>query len=464
MVRIDEMQLQALTALADLYDMRNDFEPLFRTLSLLSDMAQTGEERAALQRRLAIIAEEKLGRKDDALALWDEVAAASPTDAGALQQLQRLYRDKEDWEALIEVCEREINATAPEVDRIVVLLREIGVVGETKLDDPNTAQHAYVRLLEFAPGDRESLEALRRLYLETGDLESLSGVLEQLYNSEMLSQDEKNEICLEHAKLLTDELAKPEEAIVWWNLVLNTDPQMDEGLTALDQLYENTGRFADCVRIIERRAEKVEGDERASLLIRAAELQNGPLNDPAAAADTLEVVTGLQPANMDVSHELQSLYMRLEDWDKLAAVLLRRDEHFGDDLDGRISNLGELARIYETNKGAADLAFYVWVKAAQLHPEDHMAVSELWRLAQELGMWTEYVDSLSEAVNRMPEESKREHLLRFGEVMWRNAERDDQAIGWFEKVKAEWPEDETAWQRCMSFIWVHIAGKSWLVL
>lgn len=443
-VRIDEMQLQALTALADLYDMRNDFEPLFRTLSLLSDMAQTGEERAALQRRLAIIAEEKLGRKDDALALWDEVAAASPTDAGALQQLQRLYRDKEDWEALIEVCEREINATAPEVDRIVVLLREIGVVGETKLDDPNTAQHAHVRLLEFAPGDRESLEALRRLYLETGDLESLSGVLEQLYNSEMLSQDEKNEICLEHAKLLTDELAKPEEAIVWWNLVLNTDPQMDEGLTALDQLYENTGRFADCVRIIERRAEKVEGDERASLLIRAAELQNGPLNDPAAAADTLEVVTGLQPANMDVSHELQSLYMRLEDWDKLAAVLLRRDEHFGDDLDGRISNLGELARIYETNKGAADLAFYVWVKAAQLHPEDHMAVSELWRLAQELGMWTEYVDSLSEAVNRMPEESKREHLLRFGEVMWRNAERDDQAIGWFEKVKAEWPEDETA--------------------
>ena len=35
-------------------------------------------------------------------------------------------------------------------------------------------------------------------------------------------------------------------------------------------------------------------------------------------------------------------------------------------------------------------------------------------------------------------------LLRFGEVLWRRAERPQQAIGWYEKVRAEWPENEVA--------------------
>lgn len=443
-VAIDEMQRGAQEALADLFDVRGEFEPLFKTLASLADMAETGAIRGTIQRRMARIAEDKLNRKDDALALWDEVAAGDPTDADALRELQRLHREREEWEPFVDVCEREISLVTADVERTVALLREIGRVAETRLDDAGTAQHAWRRALEHARGDREALEALRRLYHETGDLEALSDVLRQLFESPLLDEAERRAVCLDHARLLTDELSRPEGAIVQWNLVLEADPNHAEALTALDRLYEDTGRHADCVAIIRRRAERVEGDARAALLTRAAELQNGPLDDPAGAAQTLEVVAGMQPGNREVSESLQTLYSRLEDWDRLAAVLLRRDDFLVEDLDARIENLSELARVYETRKGALDAAFFIWAKAAQLQPGDDMVANELWRLAQELKWWTEYVDQLAEAVGRMPEEMRQEHMLRFGEVLWRNADRADQAVGWFEKVRGEWPENEAA--------------------
>lgn len=441
---IDEMNRGALEALARLREERGEFEPLFKTLGTLADMAESGAARGAIQRRMARIAEDRLDRKDDALALWDEVSASDSSDTEALRELQRLHREREEWEAFVDVCEREIRLEGGAEERILALLREVGRVAETKLEDAAMAQDAWRRVLAIARGDREALESLRRLYQETGDLEALSGILTQLYDNPLLDEGERRAVCLDHARLLTEELGRPEQAIDRWNLLVQADPNHAEALAALDRLYEDTGRHADCVEIIRRRAERVDGDERAALLIRAAELQNGPLEDPAAAAGTLEVVAGIQPGNAEVSEELQMLYTRLEDWDRLANVLLRRDGFLAEDTDARIQNLAELARVYETRKGEATAAFYIWAKVLQIVPGDDMAAVELWRLAQDRAFWTEYVDQLSEPVARMPEEMRREHMLRFGEVLWRKADRPDQAIRWFEEVRKDWPETETA--------------------
>ena len=443
-VAIDEMHRGALEALAQLHETRGEAEPLFRTLGTLADMAETGAARGALQRRMARIAEDRLDRKEAALALWDEVAAGDPTDVESLRELQRLHREREEWEAFVDACEREIALVEHGGERTLDLLREVARTAETKLGDATSAQHAWRRLLAIARGDREALESLRRLYHETGDLEALSDVLSQLFDSPLLSGDEKRQVSLDHARLLTDELGRPEGAIEQWNRVLEGDANHAEALAALDRLYEDTGRHADCVAIVRRRADLVSGDARATLLVRAAEIQNGPLGDPAGSAETLEIVAALQPGNRDVSENLESLYNRLEDWPRLAAVLLRRDDHLADDVDARIANLSELARVHETRMGARDAAFFIWAKAAQIQPADDLVAAELWRLAQDLGWWTEYVDHLAEVSARMPEEMRQEHLLRFGEVLWRRAERPQQAIGWYEKVRAVWPENEVA--------------------
>ena len=89
-LKADEMHRVALVALAELHDVREEHEALFKVLTTLSDIAENGGKRCELLRRLAKIAEANLGRKEMALALWDEVSRLSPDDEVALRELEGL--------------------------------------------------------------------------------------------------------------------------------------------------------------------------------------------------------------------------------------------------------------------------------------------------------------------------------------------------------------------------------------
>jgi tetratricopeptide (TPR) repeat protein len=442
---MDDMHRAALESLAELHDVRDESESLFKVLGTLGDICETGTQRAELLRRMARLAETKLDRDEAALELWDEVSRLDATDVNALRELQRLLSRKGDWSAFVDACEREIPLVEEDAGRVVSLLREIAIAAESRLEDVYQAQQAWRRILAISSGDLPALQALRRLYRDSGDLEALSGVLSNLEDSGAIRGEELVEIRAEQARLLTGDLPRPEEAITWWNLVLESVPDSAEAMASLDRLFEDTGRFAECVSIVKRRANLAgDVDQRAELLVRAAEIESDSMAEPSAAAETLEEVARLQPANMDVSERLQTIYTRIEDWDRLGDVLLRRDGLLEDRPDDRVQNLMDLARVFEDRKADRDAAFLIIQKAAQVDPSDSMALAELWRLAQALEGWVDYVEALSEAVDRMPDDLRQEHLNRFGEVLWHRSGRPGQAIEWYEKVVAKWPDNETA--------------------
>lgn len=443
-LKIDEMHRGALEALAELHDVRDEHKALYKVLGTLSDIAPNGYERAGIQRRMARIAEEKLDDRDAALALWDEVSRVAADDSESLRELQRLYAAKEDWTAFVDSCEREIVLSKDEPARLATLLRQVAKAAEVELADAFQAQQAWRRVLEVSPDDLEALQSLRRLYRDSGDLEALSGVLTRLAEGGQIRGDDLKVLCEEQARLLTDELGRNEAAITWWNRVLEMEPASPTALESLDRLFEDTGRLPECVEIVKRRATlATDTAPRAELLIRAAEIEGDRMKDAASAAATLEQVAGFDPTNLDVSQRLQALYQRLEDWERLADVLLRRDGILKD-IDERVGNLQELARVYENRKNDLESAFIILVKATDVNPGDETTLADLWRLAQSLQNWRDYVDSVAEVVDHMPDGLRLEHLLRNGEILAGNLGQHSEAVRSFERVIEKWPDNEAA--------------------
>lgn len=451
-LKIDETNREALEALVELLEGRGEWQDLFKTLEALSMLAASGEERASILRRMAIIAENKLADIETAQGLWDEISRILPEDLEALRELERIYAIREDWAAFIDTCEREIALVRQDEGRVVELLRRVAQVSEQKQGDAYLAQHAWRRLLEVSASDLEALEALRRLYRETGDLEGLSDVLYRL--AEAYRGEQLESLLVEHARLLTDELPRPDGAIERWNRVLELNATNVEALAALERLYEDTGSYGQCVEVVKRRAE-LETDRvaKASVLLRAADLEADRVGDLRAASATLEEVLQLFPLEpgmepgpeelrllREVFDRQAEILRRLEDFEKLAELLLRRDA-LPAPAEERVANFMELARCYEERLDNKSAAFYAVVKAAQVEPTDEAVLSEAWRLAQALGNFEEYVEAIDVVTDRMPGEIRLEHLKRFGECFWKRLGRPEDALVFYERAAKEWGED-----------------------
>jgi len=458
----NESDTFALSALIELHADRGEHEALYTTLGALSDVTESGTERGNILRRMAAIAEEHLDRNDAALEHWEEISRLEPTDPGALKELERLYSDKEDWTAFVDACERELPLVEHDGDRTVDLLRQVAKVSLDRMEDTYMAQHAWKRILDTAPADVEAMQALRGLYRENGDLESLSVILESLAASGAVEGDELKTLCEEHARMLTDELPRPEGAIDLWNRVLSVEPEHAEALEALDRMYEETGAFTSCVDIIKRRSALIEDtEERTEALTRAADLQSDRMEDPEGASATFESILDFASDRLDVYERLQMLYTRMEDWDRLGDLLLRQDGVL-EDPGERVQNLSELSRVFEDRKGDKEGAFLIAVKAAQVNPADDMVLAEVWRLAQDNQNWSDYVASLAPIVDRMDESQVQEHLVRFGECLWKRADQPEEAVTWYERTVEKWPEDETA-QEALTDLYSSLARNEELV-
>ena len=434
----------ALTALIELYGDRGENEDLYKTLGALSDVTPSGSDRTAIIRKMASISEVHLDLPDAALDHWDEISRLEPNDTGALKELERLYEAKGDWTAFVDACEREIPLAEGDEERVVTLLRNVARASMDHLDDPYMSQHAWQRIRETAPSDLEAMQALRGLYRENGDLEALSGILDALAASGSFEGDELRSLYEEHARLLTDELPRPDGAIERWNRVLAEVPDHGEALESLDRMYEETGAFAQCVDIIKRRAGLLEEEpEKVEALTRAADLQADRMEDLTAAAATLEDILAFVPGQLDVFERLQMLYTRIEDWESLGDLLLRQDSVLEDPED-RVRNLQELSRVFEDRKGDKEGSFLIAVKAAQVNPSDEMVLADVWRLTQDIENWPDYVASMVTVVDKMPEQQMEEHLVRFGECMWKKADQPPEAVPYYERTIEKWPGNEEA--------------------
>jgi tetratricopeptide (TPR) repeat protein len=394
----------------------------------LADALVAGSESAALEsdvdRRLEMLIRAARIRSEDspeiaveilrrALVLRDDHEDALELMDSALVRLG--YHEE-----LREVLARRVEVEGSDHDR-AELLRRLATLFEDILANPSEAEKAWRRLLDIEANDVEALQRLSRTYAASGSTKELIEVLERRIDASN-DGEERRSLRMQLASIQREAAKNREAEIEVLRALLAEAPADDDAMAALARALLSENRHGEAAEVIQERANVAPTAERkASLMLEAARLYAGPLEELVGAVERYEQVLQLLPGqdgavadlvelskHEEVSEQAASLVRShleaLGRWQDLATILAAR-ARLSSDPDEVLRCLRELAGVRHEKLGDAKGALEALMQLIDKSPatELHDPLNAAMRLAGELDGLDPLIDELG---NRAAEEGR----------------------------------------------------------
>jgi golgin subfamily B member 1 len=444
---LDERNEVALNSLASLYEAGEMYDKLTGILGNMVELTNEADERVSLLSRLAGIYEEYLDDREQAIQSWLDVLDWTPQAEHVLANLQRLYRDAEEWQSLVEMAEREANLESVEAERKADLWREIAQVAGEQLEDHLLAQQNWARVAEVVPGDAEAQANLRILYRENEDYMKLATLLEVLASNPEADPDERIGFWTELGQVKMDEVMDPEGAILAWSEVLSLDSGNLPAYGALERLYLENARFEEAVILLGDKLQLIEeDDDKVALLDTVASLLEESLNQWEEAAATRLQIIAIRPKGFEQYERVADIFESHEQWPELARLLESRLEVEEDD-EQTIEHLSRLAEIYEEQLQDDQSALGAVVRALELVPGNFDFLDMGERIATRAELWEDLQHIWAASVEHIEDDDRKITMMsKLAALLRDKTEEYDEAIVWYEMVLDVDPEREEALQ------------------
>ncbi len=430
----DMRNIRALEGLEKIYFAREEWKELYGIYEQLLDVAASDSEMADCYARMAKIASHALEDPEDAKQKWHQVLDLQGDDFRAYQALADLYEDAGEWQDLVDILQRFVDALDDDERRVEVYHR-IARVQRDNLAQDLDAIDSFHRILEIDPNNVEALYGLVGLYRQTQAWEELAETLYRLVDIGTtlgdLSDDALLALYSQIGELQGQVLMRPDEAIEAWQRVLDIDPTNFKALGELETLFTQEARWPECIQVLERKVNALEDPvDKVDTLLQMASIWESKEMNPAHAAAAYERVLELDPSHQMASENLERIYRENAEWQGLVSVLERRFGYVEETAD-QVAVLHEIARIIEQNYAVPDLdqAFAYLLMAFELDYMNETTASELERLATEANKWNELLMKYNEKVAELSDIAIKCNLLvKIGRWYATKLSRPDYAI------------------------------------
>ncbi len=162
--RPDDRKL--LTKLMQLYSEEKDWAKLVEVVLKLAEFVEDPKQRAKYLHTAAIVSWRQIGELDNALTFYERALEFDPTLQKAIEEATDLCRQKGDHVAVERFLNRQLDKAKDDNDRtkLVVVLKQLGELYRTSLNEPEMAIDAYEAAQAFDPDDKSFDEILADLY------------------------------------------------------------------------------------------------------------------------------------------------------------------------------------------------------------------------------------------------------------------------------------------------------------
>jgi tetratricopeptide (TPR) repeat protein len=452
-LEIDPESVDALDALQRIYRARNAEGDRARLADMLGRLAQLTYEPEAKRRYHVEVAELRasLGELDAAVSAWQEVLKLDEGDRDALAQLTIIHEQRADWRALIDVLGQSARYAAHAEEERRFRTR-IALIQSDTLQDLDAAVEAWQAVLDVAPDASDALAALEAIHARREDWVAVQDTLLKRLD---LVDDRAGrvEVLRRLASLAAEKRGAVDDAIGYLLQALDVDDAHVPTYEDLDRLLGQAQRWHDLVELLERAAGvyarlAAGGDGAArrkeiDCLARAADIWEGPLANPDAAAEILEKILARQPNYVPALTRLSKIYEAAGDWDRCRQVLERALAlgPTGRDAAELYFRMGEVARA----QGGGDpaMAMHRWQQALGAEPGFLPAIEAIETAARAAGDWPLVADMLArrEAQTREPA-ARLAMLLELAELYRKKLGQPAQAIPLLERAAQGASDDE----------------------
>ena len=387
-LEIDPNDTHAIDRLETLYTRLERWEELQQNYQRKLELTDDAEGRKDLLYVIGGIYQGEMNQAFEAVDTYRAILDIDPMELAALEKLDELYGQTEQWNELLDCLHREIELTNSPSDRHNLMFR-VGRLHEGELADGLQAVSVYRDVLAQDPAHEPTRDALAGM-VERGD-----------------------------------------EAL--------------EAAQVLQPIYEAGESWESLIGIKRLLLEPEEDEERQLELLREiAGIEEDRLGETGSAFGTWAEALGVNPAREEVAGQLERVAGALGAWDPYIDRLDELMEGTSDP--SAVASLQKrVAAVYEREIGDAGAAIDRYVRVLESDPVDEDALPALDRLYEQQGRWEDLADVLGTRVEQsMDPDERRGLMLKRGMVFQSALERYPDALETYRSVLVDQPEDAEA--------------------
>ncbi len=286
------------------------------------------EAKISLLFKVAQLWADKKQKLDRAAKSYEKILELQPNNLQAAEALVPIYTAANNSKALANAIEVKLGHEQDPTSK-VELLREVAVLYEGKVKDPQKAFDRYLAAFEIAPGDPRSTDDVERAGKATTRWEEVVSTYRRAIEAADLNRERDTAVMLRLrlGRVLVDSLQRIDEALDTYRAVYEDDGENVEAIGALERLYRHTSKFGDLLGIYEKKRDLSSSpEEKKAINYEIAKLHENEIKDVDKAIDTYVQVLEDEPSDAHTLAALDVLYGRLGRWEPYVDVLRRRIE------------------------------------------------------------------------------------------------------------------------------------------
>ncbi len=404
-------------SLENLDRIHSGFEEWAELAEILERRAQASEdteERVLFLTRLGEVYEEQLAQVDDAersyRRIFDEL---EPNNENAIAALERIFEQKESWNDLLKVFERQLELAVGDVEEAEIRAKMARLHWD-KLGQLDAASEGWKRVLELRGDDVEALTGLADLYEHQQRWAELSDVLERQFDVAELDEDRVMALS-RRAKLFSQQLGRDDEALETWQRVLDIDYSNPPALLAIADIWRRRGDHRELVMAlhsaVERAAALVEQEQLTALFRELGKTYGEVLEQPYEAAEAWAQLLEVDATDFEAMEELEKLHRADNRWEDVVKVKIQRAAAL-EEPEEKIRELLEVTDIWRTEIEQYDGAAEAFEKILEVDPMHELAFDELEKLHRSANRWEQLVEVYLARLEYVEEQSVRNDLWR----------------------------------------------------
>jgi tetratricopeptide (TPR) repeat protein len=251
--------------------------------------------------------------------ILESLVDQSEYKSAAAELLEPLYLRRMDWANVTRILEARLDREESPTQRLE-LLRRLGDVQESHLEDLDGALETYGRLFAEDPHEPHSRETLTRLARSLGRWDRLAAIFDKTLRSVEVDDGETADLALSTAKLYDERLQDLDRSGYFYQRALTYDPSNKEAGRSLASVYSRSGKWEALLELNRERASFADSDEeRIAVLHEIARIEVDELADPESGIVTYRRILEISAANPAAVTRLDQLLEDAERWEELAA-------------------------------------------------------------------------------------------------------------------------------------------------